>query len=171
MRRIEASPKVDQIYKGLVSERNNTQAKYDDLIRKTMEAKVAQGLEKGQMGERFNLIDPARLPEKPVKPNIPAVLLIGFVLGIGAGVGMAALNEFSDRSVRSVSMLTKNFGLPVLGGVPEIVTWGDKKRQRIHRILIICGVLAAIAAAVAVFHFFVMDLDVLWAKIARRLDL
>jgi polysaccharide chain length determinant protein (PEP-CTERM system associated) len=170
-RRIEATPKVDEVYKGLVSERNNTQAKYDDLIRKTMEAKVAQGLEKGQMGERFNLIDPARLPEKPVKPNIPAVLLIGFVLGIGAGVGVAAIKEFSDRSVRSITALTKNMGLPVLGGIPEIVTWRDRKRQRIKRVVVICCVLAAIAAGIAVFHFFVMDLDVLWAKIARRLDL
>ena len=170
-RRLEATPKVDEVYKGLISERNNTQTKYDDLIRKTMEAKVAQGLEKGQMGERFNLIDPARLPEKPVKPNIPAVLLIGFVLGIGAGVGVAAIREFSDRSVRSVTTLTKNMGLPVLGGIPEIVTWRDKKRQRIKRVVVICCVLSAIAAGIAVFHFFVMDLDVLWAKIARRLDL
>ncbi len=170
-RRIEATPKADEIYKGLVSERNNTQAKYDDLIRKTMEAKVAQGLEKGQMGERFNLIDPARLPERPVKPNIPAILLIGIVLGIGAGVGVAAIKEFSDRSVRSAVVLTKNFGLPVLGSVPEIITWGDKKRLRLKRIAAFCGILVAIAAAIAVFHFFVMDMDVLWAKIARRLDL
>ena len=77
-KRVENTPKVDETYKGLMSERNNLQAKYDDLMRKSMEAKVSKGLEKEQMGERFNLIDPARLPEKPVKPNIPAILLIGW---------------------------------------------------------------------------------------------
>ena len=74
-RRIEASPRVDETYKTLVLERNNIQAKFDDLTRKSMEAKVAQGLEKGQMGERFTLIDPARLPGKPVKPNRLAIIL------------------------------------------------------------------------------------------------
>jgi polysaccharide chain length determinant protein (PEP-CTERM system associated) len=169
-RRIEMAPKVDEVYKGLMSARNNTQAKYDDLMRKSMEAKVAQGLEKGQMGERFNLIDPARLPEKPVKPNIPAVLLIGLVLGIGAGIGVAAIREFSDNSVRSATVLARERGLPVLGSIPEIVTWGDKKRLRTKRAAIAVGMLLGIVAAIALFHFFVMDLDVLWAKILRRLD-
>ena len=168
--RIEATPKVDEAYKGLLSERNNTQAKYDDLMRKSMEAKVSQGLEKEQMGERFNLIDPARLPEKPVKPNIPAVLLIGLVLGIGAGVGVAALREFSDQSVRSAKVLARETALPVLGTIPEIVTRGDRKRLRLKRIGLVIAVLAVLIGTVAVFHFFVMDLDVVWAKILRRID-
>lgn len=167
-RRIEMAPKVDEIYKGMISERNYTQAKYDDLMRKSMEAKVSQGLEKEQMGERFNLIDPPRLPEKPIKPNVPAILLIGFVLGLGAGVGVAALKEYSDTSVRSVSTLAKETALPVLGSIPEIITWRDKKRQRIKWMTLACGLLIVIAVGIAVFHFFVMDLDVFWAKVLRR---
>jgi capsular polysaccharide biosynthesis protein len=71
-------------------------------MKKFMEARVAHGLEKGQMGERFTLIDPARLPEKPVRPNRPAILLIGLFLGIGAGVGTASLQRLliSRRAVR-----------------------------------------------------------------------
>ena len=61
----------------LFSERRNTQAKLDDLMRKSMEARVAYGLEQEQKGERFTLIDPARLPEKPHKPNRLAIVLIG----------------------------------------------------------------------------------------------
>ena len=67
--RIAATPKVEEAYNVLLNARNNTQAKYDDLMRKHMEARVAQGLEKEQKGERFTLIDPARFPEKPFKPN------------------------------------------------------------------------------------------------------
>lgn len=62
-RRLEQTPRVEEGYRKLTVERNNTQAKYDDLMRKFMEAKVAHGLEKEQMGERFTLIDPARLPD------------------------------------------------------------------------------------------------------------
>jgi polysaccharide chain length determinant protein (PEP-CTERM system associated) len=85
-RRIEATPKVEETYKALTSERNNTQAKYNDLVRKFMEANVAHGLEKEQKGERFTIIDPARLPEKPYKPNRMAIMMIGLVLSIATGL-------------------------------------------------------------------------------------
>ena len=83
-RRIAATPSVEEEYNLLVSTRNSTQAKVSDLMRKLMEAQVAHGLEKEQKGERFNLIEPPRLPEKPYKPNRLAIMLIGVVLGIGA---------------------------------------------------------------------------------------
>jgi len=47
----------------MLNERDNTKAKYDDLMRKHMDSRVAYGLEKDQKGERFTLIEPARLPE------------------------------------------------------------------------------------------------------------
>ena len=116
-----------------MTQRNNLQAKYDDLTKKYMESKVASGLEKGQMGERFTLIDAARLPEKPVCPNIPAILLIGLVLGIGAGVGSAALKEFSDQSVRTAGALSSALGLPVLAVIPDIVTAEDTAQDMQQR--------------------------------------
>jgi polysaccharide biosynthesis transport protein len=169
-RRVEATPKIDEVLKTLTADRSNTQAKYDDLMRKALDAKISQGLEREQMGERFILIEPARLPQKPIKPNVPAILMIGLVLGIGAGVGVAAIREFSNRSIRSAHVLAKETALPVLGSIPEIVTWGDLKRQRIKRVVLAIGMFAVIAGVIVVFHFYVMDLDVLWIRILRRFD-
>ena len=167
--RIDSSPKVDEMSKTLMAERNNTQLKYDDLMKKMLEARVAQGLEKGQMGERFTLIDPARLPEKPIRPNVPAILLIGLILGIGSGVGMVALREHLDESVRSVKDLTRKTGLPVLAGLPEIVTWDDKRQDKktIKKIYIAAATLTLVA--IVLVHFLVMDLDILWVKVMRRI--
>jgi polysaccharide chain length determinant protein (PEP-CTERM system associated) len=168
-RRIEATPKVEESYKVLVAERNNLQIKHDDLMKKYMEARVAYGLEKGQMGERFTLIDAARLPEKPVSPNIPAIVLIGLVLGIGCGVGMAALKEFGDQSVRSAEALTAALALPVLGVIPEILTLKEMARTKKKTVVIAAGVAAACLVGIVIFHFFIMDLDILWAKAMRRM--
>jgi polysaccharide chain length determinant protein (PEP-CTERM system associated) len=168
-RRIATSPRVEESYRVLMTQRNNLQAKYDDLTKKYMESKVASGLEKGQMGERFTLIDAARLPEKPVFPNIPAILLIGLVLGIGTGVGSAALKEFSDQSVRTAGALSSAVGLPVLAVIPEIVSAEDTAQDRLQRNKILIGIAVAMLCAVVIFHLFVMDLDVLWAKIMRRM--
>lgn len=167
--RIQGSPRIEEGYRGLLAERNNLQAKYDDLMKKYMETKVARGLEKEQMGERFTLVDPPRLPVKPVKPNVPAILLIGAVLGIGGGIGMVSLKEFSDQSVRSVEALAKATGYTVLASIPEIFTGKDIARMKRKRAAAAYSALAVLIVCVAVFHFFIMDLDVLWAKLARRL--
>lgn len=168
-RRLEASPRVEERYKAMLAERNNLQAKYDDLSKKFMEARVAHGLEKEQLGERFTLIDAARLPEKPISPNIPAIILIGFVLGIGSGCGAAALKENSDGSVHNMEELARVARVPVLGAVPEIITDRDRARVRGRRRMVLIATVPSLLAIVAIFHFLVMDLDVFWAKLMRKL--
>jgi polysaccharide chain length determinant protein (PEP-CTERM system associated) len=170
VKRSEASPRVEETYKALMVERTNDETKYQDLMKRVMEAKVAQGLEKEQMGERFTLIDPARLPEKPVKPNVPAILLVGLFLGIGGGVGSVSLREYGDQSVRVPAQLSA-FPYPILGTVPVIVTEDDRRRSYARRRNMIVAVVIALAFMVLIFHLFIMDLDVLWAIVSRRLML
>jgi len=170
-KRIDASPRVEEGVKGLLLERNNLQIKYDDLTRKFMESKVAYGLEKGQKGERFTLIDAARLPEKPVSPNRKAIILIGLVLGVGAGAGLAALREFSDHAVRDSDVLSKLTGFPVLAVIPEIRNENDQRGKNRTWLLAGSGALVAIIVGIGLFHFLIMDLDIVWAKLMRRLAL
>ncbi len=169
IQRTEAAPRVEETYKALMVERTNTETKYQELMKRVLEARVAQGLEKEQMGEKFTIIDPARLPEKPVKPKVPAVILIGLFLGIGAGVGNVALKEQADQSVRSAIQLSNETGFPVLGTIPRIVTEEDKLKLQKFRRKLAVGVAVGLAAAIILFHFFVMDLEVFWARLARRL--
>ncbi len=169
-RRLQDSPRVEEGYKALTGERNNLQLKYDDLMKKYMETRVATGLEKEQMGERFTLIDPPRLPQKPVKPNIPAILLIGFVLGIGSGAGLAGAREYLDQSVRSAEALARATGVAVLVSVPEILTARDLEAIRKRRRMTVRIVILAVLVGIGFFHFFIMDLNVFWAKLMRRLS-
>jgi polysaccharide chain length determinant protein (PEP-CTERM system associated) len=169
--RIEATPRVERDYRVLTTEQVNLRAKFDDLMRKFMEAEVAHGLEKDQKGERFTLIDPPRLPERPVKPNRKAIMVIGLVLGMGAGAGSAALREFTDQSVRSGDKLFAFTGVPVMGSIPGIVTRQDQRRRRAKRIVAVAATCLFIVAAVFVFHTWVMDLNVFWAKLSRKLML
>jgi hypothetical protein len=81
---------------------------------------------------------------------------------------MAAIREFSDQSVRSSRALARQTSLPVLGSIPVIITWKDRKRTRYKRAGAVFILLDVLIGAVAGFHFYVMDLDVLWAKILRR---
>jgi len=170
-RRIAATPGVEDEYSNLIVEQENTQAKYTDLMRKLMEAKVAHGLETEQKGERFTLIEPARLPEKPYKPNRLAILLIGLVLGIGLGSVTTYLIEVSDQSVRSARGLVMATGSPVLASIPEIVTKRDIFHTRLKKVSLVAGVLLVVIAGLAAFHYMVMDLNIFWAKVVRRMPL
>jgi hypothetical protein len=49
------------------------------------------------------------------------------------------------------------------------MTPGDISRRRRKRIGVTLGAAGLIVAGVLVFHFMVMDLDVFWAKLMRRL--
>lgn len=150
--RLEASPKVEEGYKGLIVQRNNLQQKYDDLNKKAMDAKVAHSLEKEQLGERFSIVDAARLPEKPSSPKKALIMLIGLIAGIGAGVFFAAVQEGLDNSVRSAEAVQAATGLPVLAVIPAILTIDDiLKISRIRRIVLLGVVVFFCLFCVALF--------------------
>ncbi|MFH1028670.1 MAG: Wzz/FepE/Etk N-terminal domain-containing protein [Pseudomonadota bacterium] len=167
--RLAATPGVEEGYKNILLQRNNLQQKFDELSKKFMEAKVSSGMEKEQKGERFTLIDAARLPEKPIKPNVPAILLIGLVLGIGCGVGLTAINEQSDDTMRTPETLSRATSYPVLASIPEIVTWQETVLMKKKRRQTLLGAFCVLLMSPLVFHFLVMDLDIFWAKFMRTM--
>jgi succinoglycan biosynthesis transport protein ExoP len=168
--RIEETPKIEQEYNDLLIDRNNTRAKYQDLMRKVMEANVALGLEKEQKGERFTLIDPARRAEKPFKPNRLAIFVVGIVLGVAAGVGVVVLIEFLDQSVYSPQHLAGITPLPLLVTVPVIATPYEKRADRLKYISVAAVGTILILLSIYVFHTQVMDLDIFWAKLTRKIE-
>jgi polysaccharide chain length determinant protein (PEP-CTERM system associated) len=168
-RRLAASPEVEEGYNTLINKRDSLQTKYDDLMGKLMEARVAHGLEKEQKGERFVLLESPRVPEKPFKPNRLAIMLVGLMLGIGAGTALAALREFSDDAVRNPDYLAAATRFPVLAGIPRIMIESELEAQRRKRLVWVGGAVGAVVLGLVVFHFFVMDLDVFWAILMRRL--
>lgn len=165
---ITNTPRVDEAYKAIRIELENTQAKYNDLMMKHMEAVISQGLEKDQKGERFSLIDPARLPESPFKPNRLAIMLIGLVLGVGAGVGLASLREFTHQGLWGVDTLATSTSFPVLASIPEIMTTEDLAQKKRKQVITITAIALLVFVGIVLFHFFVMDINIFWAKVMRK---
>lgn len=167
-KRIGKTPIVEETYNALLIERNSTRSKYEDLMRKVMEASVAHGLEKEQKGERFTLIEPASYPERPAKPNRFAILLIGFVLGIGGGIGVVALKEITDTSLHGPEDLVRAGVQPILAVIPKIRSKSERRRVGVRRWSTAMGCVLAMLVLLVTFHFLVMDLDLLWMRVMRR---
>ena len=74
------------------------------------------------------------------------IILLGLVLGGGLGVGMAALRESSDPSVRSMRDLLEITDIKALAAVPVMRNAADRKRR-----IVAWSAAGAIAAIAVVF--------------------
>jgi succinoglycan biosynthesis transport protein ExoP len=170
-RDVRLAPQVEQQYRELTRDYDNTRLKYQELRSKLTEAKVAQNLEADRKGERFTLIEPPLPPEEPVSPNRPLILVAGLVLSLGLTFGVLWLYETLDTSVRGRLDLLKLTGIPPLALVPHIGTEAERRVAR-RRVQIAFGTaVASVCIAVALTHFFYRPLDVLWFTFARRMGL
>ena len=166
--RLERAPEIEPEYLVLTRDRDTSGQKYQEIRSRLLEAKVSEGLEVQRKGERFSLIDPPSLPEKPFKPNRLAIVLLGVMLAVGSSISSAALVESLDRSIRTPEQLvslTQQFPLAV---VPFMPNEEDFSRTRTRRRIIKTAGISAFAVMVAIVHVFFIPLDVLWFAALRR---
>ena len=150
----------------------NARLKYQDIRAKQMEAQTAQNLETDRKGERFTLIEPPLVPEKPVSPNRGALLVIGLILsGLLAG-GVAWLLERLDTTVRDRRDLVGLLGVAPLAIVPRITTRaarGAARRQ--WRFTAASAGVLGVALTLVSLHIFLRPLDSLWFAVVRKLGI
>jgi hypothetical protein len=166
---VALAPQVEQQYRELSRDYDNTRIKYQELRSKQSEAKTAQNLEADRKGERFTLIEPPLAPEEPISPNRPLVFIAGVVLSLGLAFGVLWLLETNDTSVRGRVDLLKLTGIPPLALVPHIGTESERRAGRRQVQLALGGAMATAFVAVALVHFLYRPLDVLWFTLAHRM--
>ena len=66
------------------------------------------------------ILDPAIVPQRPVKNTAPRLLLIGLIAGLGLGVVGAVVLDRIDPRVRYPEQVSRDLGLPILGAVPHL---------------------------------------------------
>jgi polysaccharide biosynthesis transport protein len=169
--RVQQMPMVEKEYLDLIRDHDNAVARYREIKGKQMQAQVAESLEKDRKAERFSLIDPPQLPEKPVSPNRPVILLVGMLGALVGGFGLGFLREGVDQSVRGVRELARIAQVPVLGTIPYMEGEADRRRKTRYRWVGALIVIVGLLAFLAIVHFFFTPLPVLWYVIERRLGL
>lgn len=158
-RRIENTPTREQEMKSLERDYNNTRAAYNMLLNKKLEAVVAVNMEKKQKGEKFQILDPAGLPEKPVFPNMIMLFLLTLVVGPNIGFVLVFLLEYLNTSFRSPNDIESYLGVPVLATVPRIYDRKGIIIQRLNPVFNILSIMFSfvLVSALAVLSFFGVD--------------
>jgi len=119
-RRIEETPRREQELTLLTRDYDLLKNNYQSLLDKKIQAQMSENLERKQQGEQFKILDPARLPEKPIKPDRNKILLMGAFIGLAMGLGLTWFRESMDQSFHAVSEVEDYLEIPVLAMIPNL---------------------------------------------------
>ena len=116
----------DDAVRRATSDLSRARESYREALEKWQVAETARGLLAGR-GERFEVVEPARVPQEPFSPNRPLFALFGLALGLALGLGAAVVAEHRDRSVKGPEDLEETLALPIIAVIP-LVRVGRRRR-------------------------------------------
>jgi capsular exopolysaccharide synthesis family protein len=96
-------------------EAESSRVLYEHLLEKLKEAGVVAGLHSSAL----HVLDPARVPILPARPNVPLYLGLGGVAGLFLGLASVFVVEAMDRTIRDVRQVETTMHVPVLGVIPD----------------------------------------------------
>lgn len=142
-KRVEDTPKREQELQTLQRDYDNINLTYNSLLGRQLEAQIAVNMEKKQKGEQFRILDPARLPQSPVSPNMKILFLFVMAAGLGIGGGLIVLLEFLDSSFKEPEEIESFLNLPVLATLPTVMSESETRSNRKKMLLSLSGVFLA----------------------------
>ena len=95
---------------------------------------MATDMERQAAGERFRVLDPANLPQKPSFPDRLLFAAMGLAAGLVVGVGLAYVVENTPRCLRTKKDVEYYLGTTTLVVIPMIgVESGRRFLRRARR--------------------------------------
>ena len=104
---------------------------YDGILQKLKEA----GIQAGLRSSNIRVVDPALVPSAPSRPQKARNILLGLLVGLVGGVGLALLREYMDNTIKTPDDIEMLARLPSLAIVPAFAADNERANGRISRLL------------------------------------
>lgn len=101
---------------------------YDALIKKMKE----KGITERSQSVNVWVIEKAQLPDFPAKPRKKRNILLGIILGLFGGIGIAFFLEYLDNTVKTPEDVEERFNIPVIS---TIDLFKDKDETIVQNVL------------------------------------
>jgi len=139
----------------LQGQREVLQKRLEEANSKLAVARLGENLERDQQSNRFQVIEPPTLPQRPLKSGRLKLAAIAFAAAAMAGFGGVLAAETLDKSIRGGHELVGIVDRHLITSLPFIETHTDVLRKR-RRIMwgvgiVILVALTGVAAAVSYF--------------------
>jgi polysaccharide chain length determinant protein (PEP-CTERM system associated) len=134
-RRLNQVPSSEVGLEAINREYESAKAVYEKLLEQQKRAELGADIVANAQGETIAVIDPASLPERPVAPKRPLLMLLGLAAGLGVGLFLAALFEVPRLlTVQTMADAEHYTGLPVLAALPSLRTAREERNLRLRRV-------------------------------------
>lgn len=130
---LSLAPREEQELARLTRDYEVYSGTYQHMQQRLERAKVTQRLGESDEGTKFKILEPARLPLRPVRPNLVKIFFFSLLLGAFVGAGCAFVAEYLDQSFQSAEECQAALELPVIGSISTIVTEDDLELKRKQR--------------------------------------
>ncbi len=135
-KRVEETPKREQELMTLRRDYDTIKDSYNSLMERKLDADIAVSMERKSKGERFRILDLAKVPQKPVSPDVKKLLMMSVAVGLGLGGGLIFLLDLLDTSLRRPEDIESLLKIPVLATIPNVYYRSvDKIKQRLDQIM------------------------------------
>jgi polysaccharide chain length determinant protein (PEP-CTERM system associated) len=153
-RRINGVPGSEVGLEALNRKYQSAKASYDDLLTQSQKANTLADVSASAQGESIAVFDAANMPEKPVAPNRPMLMLLGLLAGLGAGIAAAVLFEVPRLlTIQTTEDAEHYTGLPVLVSLPNLLTPREERRLKARRLAFAVAGIAATVVSVPLLAY------------------
>ncbi len=168
---IARTPTVSITLEALQRDYNNIQTQYNAAVERLSTAETGERIEVLSKGERITVIRQPVVPRSPASPNRRLISAGGLAIGVALGVGLIALLEILNQTIRRPVELTRSLGIAPLATLPYAQTGGQRVRGKLFRWIAILLILIAIPAGLYGINEYVMPLDLLVDRIRGQLGI
>jgi polysaccharide biosynthesis transport protein len=88
---------------------------YEAMLQRVKEAGIASALR----ASNYRVVDPAKPPRDPYKPNLPQSATVGSLGGLVVGILFVLVRERADRSLQQPGDAPRYLSIPELGVIPS----------------------------------------------------
>jgi polysaccharide chain length determinant protein (PEP-CTERM system associated) len=149
----------------------NIQGQYNAAISRLAQAQTGERIELLSKGQRIAVLEQASIPTDPTGPNRPRVAQAGVLAGFAMAGGLFLLLEMLNTAIRRPKELTTALGITPFAVLSYIETDQQRRRRRVLWMVIIGGLVTALAATAWALHTYYLPMDLLITKVVDRLGL
>jgi uncharacterized protein involved in exopolysaccharide biosynthesis len=172
--RLEAAvirnPEVEASLHALERELEQLHERYADVARRRAEARTGARLEANRQSERFEILEPALVPDDPVGPNRKKIVVFGAAASGGLALGAMLVLEMVRPSMRTSAQMVRQLEIRPVVAIPYVAAPGETRRRVAAWIGAVVLVAGGLWFAAPLIDRHVVPLAPLRGRIEQRLD-